>query len=84
MSEQIKSDRLLRARAVLEKIGCGNSKFYQMLQAGEFPPGVRVGSRSVRWPESAVDAWIATRPVVDLRRAPKVTNEQTRNTVSAS
>lgn len=71
MSDTCRTDRLLRARSVLEKIGCGNSKFYQMLSSGEFPPGVRIGTRSVGWRESTVDEWIASRPVVDLRRQRK-------------
>lgn len=60
-------DRVLRAKTVQERIGCGNSKFYELLKAGDFPPGIRIGSRSVGWRESQVEAWIASRPVVDLR-----------------
>jgi predicted DNA-binding transcriptional regulator AlpA len=40
-----------------------------MLKNGEFPPGVRCGPRSVRWKESDVDAWIASRLVVDPQKA---------------
>ena len=62
-------ERILRAKAVQDRIGCGNSKFYELLKTGEFPPGVRIGSRSVGWRESQVESWINTRPVVDLRRS---------------
>lgn len=67
MSEQ-KADRLLRAKTVQYRIGVGNSKFYELLKDGIFPPGVRIGERSVGWRESDVDSWIASRPIVDLRR----------------
>ncbi|CAA2140296.1 hypothetical protein HYPP_01869 [Hyphomicrobium sp. ghe19] len=62
-------ERVLRAKAVQDRIGCGNSKFYELLKAGEFPPGIRIGSRSVGWRESQVEAWIASRPLVDLRKS---------------
>lgn len=63
-----KPDRVLRAKMVQDRIGCGNSKFYELLKNGEFPPGIRIGSRSVGWRESQVEAWIASRPIVDLRK----------------
>ena len=63
------TNRVLRAREVQVRIGCGNSKFYQLLSTGDFPPGIRIGNRSVGWRESQVEDWIAARPIVDLRRA---------------
>lgn len=65
-------ERILRAKAVQDRIGCGNSKFYELLKTGDFPPGIRIGSRSVGWRESQVESWINTRPVVDLRRSTSI------------
>ena len=64
-------DRILRAKAVQDRIACGNSKFYELLNTGEFPPGIRIGARAVGWRESQVEAWIASRPIADLRRPSK-------------
>ncbi|WP_414462712.1 helix-turn-helix transcriptional regulator [Hyphomicrobium sp. DY-1] len=61
---QISPDRILRIRGVLEKVPFGQSKIYEMVAAGEFPAPVRIGSRSVAWRESEIDAWIASRPVI--------------------
>lgn len=69
MSLHSLTDRILRARQVQAMIGCGNSKFYQLLNAGEFPPGIRIGVRAVGWRESQVEAWLAARPIADLRRS---------------
>jgi predicted DNA-binding transcriptional regulator AlpA len=68
--------RILRAQAVQSKIGCGNSKFYQMLADGEFPPGIRIGRKSVGWIESVVDDWISSRPTVDLRKTTKTSTTE--------
>ena len=68
---QPKTDRpeqVLRVGAVCNRIGYGRSKLYSMLNTGEFPPGIRLGPNRVGWRESQVDAWIRSRPIVDLRR----------------
>lgn len=61
-------DKILRAKAVQERIGCCNTKFYDLLNSGEFPPGLRIGARAVGWRESQVEGWIASRPIADHRR----------------
>ena len=33
-----------------------------MMDRGEFPRPIRIGKRAVAWPESAIDAWLKTRP----------------------
>lgn len=66
-----KPERFLRNDEVCERIGCGKSKLYLMLGAGEFPPGRRITARNVGWLESDVDAWIKSRPTVDLRKPSK-------------
>ncbi len=57
------SDRLLRRREVEEITGMGRSSIYRLMQDGSFPRPVRVGPAAVRWRASAIDDWLATRPM---------------------
>jgi prophage regulatory protein len=52
-------DRLLKIDEVLELVAVGKTKLYRMLKDGEFPPAVRLGSRSVAWRRSDVERWIS-------------------------
>ena len=52
------SDRALSMREVTEKTGMSKSTIYRWIRAGEFPNGKRFGKCSVRWLESAIDAWM--------------------------
>ncbi len=63
-----RAERILRVDSVCNRIGYGRSKLYSMLNTGEFPCGIKVGPRRVGWRESQVDAWIKSRPTVDLRK----------------
>ncbi len=56
-------DRLLRRRDV-ERITCmSRASIYRLMQKGDFPRPVKVGSAAVRWKESDIAAWIESRPV---------------------
>jgi len=57
----IQRDRLVRLPAVEEMTGCKKSTIYQLMREGQFPKSVRLGSRTVAWPESAVLAWVQNR-----------------------
>lgn len=59
--------RLLRRAEVLHLTGLPNSTLYAYMAKGRFPRPVKLGVRSVAWPEEAVLAWIASRPVAELR-----------------
>ncbi|MGK2858192.1 MAG: helix-turn-helix transcriptional regulator [Thermoanaerobaculia bacterium] len=48
--------KLLRPKEVMEVIGLGRSKLYELMSAGELPV-VRIG-RAVRIPADAIDEWI--------------------------
>ncbi|MFT5870835.1 MAG: prophage regulatory protein [Paracoccaceae bacterium] len=52
----------LRRPAVEAATGLSRSSLYAMIDAGEFPRPIRIGKRAVAWPQSAVEAWLATRP----------------------
>ena len=51
-------ERLLRLRDLKQKTGLGSSTIYRYIQAGTFPPPVKIGGFTARWRESQVDAWI--------------------------
>jgi len=53
----------LRRPAVEKATGLSRSTIYDMMDRGEFPRPIRIGRRAVAWPESAVVAWLAARPV---------------------
>ena len=39
------------------------ASIYRLMQQGDFPRPVKIGSTAVRWKESDVAAWIDSRPV---------------------
>lgn len=51
-------DRFLRLAEVEAVAGCKKSTIYKLIKAGKFPAGVRITSRMVVWPESAVLTWV--------------------------
>lgn len=55
-------DRMLRREEVEERVGISRSAIYRLMRAGEFPAPRRVGLRAVRWSESDLEAWLASRP----------------------
>ena len=56
-------DRLLRRREVEKITGISRSSIYRLMQEGELPRPVRVGSAAVRWRESHITVWLESRPV---------------------
>lgn len=61
MSQIIKKERLLRLSDVIDRTGLSRSSIYLKIGEGKFPPNVNLGSRSVGWIESEIDAWIQDR-----------------------
>ena len=57
-------DKLLRRREVEEITGMSRSSIYRLMKAREFPRGVRIGSKVVRWRLSEIMAWLKSLPVV--------------------
>lgn len=50
--------RLMRIKDVSEKTGISRTKIYLLIQQGQFPPPLKMGSRIALWPESDVNGWI--------------------------
>ena len=55
-------DRLLTRSEVERRVGLGRSHLYRAMREGRFPEPLRVGPKSVRWPLSEVEQWIAGLP----------------------
>jgi len=55
------STSLIRLGRVKEKVGLQTTAIYTGMGEGTFPLPVRIGSRSVAWVESEIDAWISQR-----------------------
>ncbi|EXU75506.1 helix-turn-helix transcriptional regulator [Erwinia mallotivora] len=53
--------KLIRLSDVMKKTGFKKSWIYLLISQGDFPPAVKIGSRSVAWLESEVNEWIAGR-----------------------
>ena len=54
--------RLLTRLEVQSKCRIARSSVYRLMRAGLFPSPIRIGVRSVRWRESEIDEYLATRP----------------------
>ena len=59
------TDKHLRRRAVEVLTGLSRSTIYDLMAKGVFPRPVRLTAKAVAWPESAIAAWLATRPKTD-------------------
>lgn len=60
------ADRVLRQQDVVDRVGLSIETIYRRIKVSEFPRPVRLGPQSVGWRESAINAWIASLPEVDL------------------
>ena len=65
------SRRMLRLQQVIEKTGLGKTTIYQMQKSASFPHSVPMTSRSVRWIEAEVDAWVAQRAYLRMPQEKK-------------
>ena len=52
---------LIRAKRVMEITGMPRTSLYEKIQAGHFPAPVRIGTRTVAWPESEIYAMNSAR-----------------------
>lgn len=49
---------LLRLDQVLLLLAIGKTQLYSLVASGEFPRGIKLGQRCVRWHADDVHAWI--------------------------
>ena len=64
MDHSMMTDRLLTRQEVEERCGLSCSTIYRMMREDldAFPTPIRVARRSVRWKESEIEGWLASRP----------------------
>ena len=67
MNSPTTPDRLLRRSSVEEVTGLSKASIYRLMDEGSFPPPVRIGTRAVAWPQSAIVEWIEARKAEALR-----------------
>lgn len=63
------TERILSVQDVCRKVNLGKSRLYEMIRAGDFVSPIQISKGRVGFCESAVDQWIRTRPIVNLRKA---------------
>lgn len=56
-----KNEILLRRKQVEAITGLSRSTLYSAIQSGSFPKPVQLLGRTVAWPKSRVDKWVADR-----------------------
>ena len=54
-------DRLLRQSEVLAAVSLSRMSVYKLRKSGDFPEPVTLGKGAMRWRESELMAWIASR-----------------------
>lgn len=58
MRNEIAGKRLIRVPEVLRRVGFSRTTMYELIKEGRFPDKVIIGTRSVAFVESEIDAWI--------------------------
>ncbi len=54
-------ENLIRLPEVQRRTGYCRAWIYRLIEAGQFPKQVKIGSRSVAFVESEIDEWIANK-----------------------
>jgi prophage regulatory protein len=54
----LSSDRIHRLEAVLQRTGLSRSTLYRKIQAGSFPPQIKIAERCAGWRESDLQRWL--------------------------
>ncbi|MCZ8112808.1 MAG: AlpA family phage regulatory protein [Rubrivivax sp.] len=55
---QPQRDKLIPIAGVEELTGFKSSKLYALIRLRQFPAPIKLGTRTARWPESKVLAWV--------------------------
>ena len=53
--------RVLRLPEVSNATGLSRSTIFRLMQAGDFPPSIKLTSRTVGWYSTDIETWIAAR-----------------------
>lgn len=52
------SDRLIKLREVMQRVGIGKSMIYRKIKEGTFPPPYKLSPFASRWSEQEIINWI--------------------------
>jgi len=61
MSDEKDPQRVLRMRATCERVGLSRTTIWRLAAVNGFPKPIRLGTHSVGWRASDLDAWIESR-----------------------
>lgn len=50
--------KILRTKAVCERIGLSRTTLWRRVRGGEFPAPLRLGANAVGWREQVVEEWL--------------------------
>ena len=56
------TDKMLRPSEVTARTGLSRTTIWRHVRAGTFPAPFVLGKASIGWPESAITAWLDSRP----------------------
>ena len=62
VNETEQTQRFLRTREVMERIGISRATLYRWQRTGHFPQSRKLSEYSVGWLNSEIEDWIRTRP----------------------
>jgi prophage regulatory protein len=68
---QASSRRLLRAKAVSQKVGLPIPSIYELIARDQFPKPINLSKRRVAWIEADLDRWIDSRIEASRQSTPR-------------
>jgi prophage regulatory protein len=60
---------ILRLPEVSQATGLSRSTIYRLVQAGNFPPSLKLTTRTIGWYSTDIETWIAARAAVSKDQA---------------
>lgn len=55
------TDRMIRRKEIIERLGINQSTLYRWCQNGNFPKAIQIGPNSVAWLRSDFNKWLKQR-----------------------
>lgn len=55
------TDKILRIKQVVERIGLSRTTVWRMVKRGQFPPPIALYGRNIGWRDATVTSWILER-----------------------
>ena len=53
------TNRLLRLKQVVIKVGLSRSQIYKLIAKGSFPEQIKIGPKISAWSEQTIDQWVS-------------------------